>query len=165
MFTVDQIRTLNEARTILRNAKPPLTWEGGRVDEACKQAHEAIFNALNVTSSHRVQEIPDDLMFNREGPDVTRSLGRADEITVDSDEDGYELRISTDRGVYVVNIHAVTDEILEGAKRIAVWQDEMRAASASYVPPVDPDGYDRSDPKHPDWHSVHADRYDSREGK
>jgi hypothetical protein len=26
-------------------------------------------------------------------------------------------------------------------------------------------GYDRDDPKHPDWHSVHADLWDMREGK
>jgi hypothetical protein len=30
---------------------------------------------------------------------------------------------------------------------------------------ADSEAYDLSDPKHPDWHSVHADLYDSREGK
>jgi hypothetical protein len=41
----------------------------------------------------------------------------------------------------------------------------MYDASGFRCNPDESGGYDRSDPKHPDWHSVHADIWDMREGK
>ena len=42
--------------------------------------------------------------------------------------------------------------------RTWMTENEIRRFS-----PVSGEGYDRDDPKHPDWHSVHADLYDNRE--
>lgn len=165
MLTTEQIRTLNDARTILRDTKCPRTWEGGFAQSTYYDAEKAVFQALNVTRSYLGQTIPDTLMHNREDVDISRSLGRADNVEVIGDEDGFELHIETESGNYVVNVHGCATQLLEQVKQIGDWFAGGMAAAAAYAPPVDPDGYDRSDPKHPDWHSVHADLYDSREGK
>ena len=119
------------------------------------------------TEYGNVQKIPDNLMLNKEDGDVVaRSLGRSDWVSVESDEDGFELHISTERGLYVVNVHACAQSLLEQAYReIGGWYRSGQNAAAARPVTNDGDGYDTSDPKHPDWHSVHADLYDSREGK
>jgi hypothetical protein len=175
MLTTEQIRVLNDARTILRDTKPPTTWEGGTARVRYDVAENAIFQALNATRAYLHQPISDDLMHNRED-DVTRSLGRADFVTIESDEDGFELHISTDTGYsYVVNVHGVSQLLLaEVQKEIGSYWEEARAAAADHqrdldkVFACDPDesgGYDPSDPKHPAYHSTHADIWDAREGK
>jgi hypothetical protein len=106
----------------------------------------------------------------------TTSLGRAYDISVVGDEDGFELHFSSTTGDYVVNIHGVAQLLLDAAnKEIGGWYREGQAAAADYAHvravggfACDPDesgGYDPSDPKHRNWHSVHADLYDQREGK
>ena len=101
---------------------------------------------------------------------MTESLGRADSITVDSDEYGFELHISTDLGEYVVNVHSVTHDLIKvGEEMVAYWA-EGRAAAREHQrdldSEVDADAYDPSDPKHPGWSTRAADAYDSmREGK
>lgn len=91
------------------------------------------------------------------------------------------LRTETDEIVF-----GVTDPEQfhrETVKEIGGWVAEMEDAQkefvrASFTERVvavredgslrvepDEDAYDPSDPKHPHWHSVHADHYDNREGK
>lgn len=169
MFSTEQIRTLNDARTILTAAKKPHTWEGGVVKATCEHASDAIFQALNHTRAYLGQPIHDDLMHNREDPDRTRSLGRADSITVESDEDGFELHISTDVGAYVVNVHGISAELLAAVeKEIGGYWAEGRAAAAQHQRDldleVDADAYEPSDPKHPGWSTRVADSYDIQRG-
>jgi hypothetical protein len=98
---------------------------------------------------------------------MTEPLGRADSIRVESDEEGFELHISTDTGSYVVNIHSVSEELVYAVnKEIAAWFAEGRALAREHLlgrPVTDDDGYAPDDPKRSDWHSVHADRYDLRD--
>ncbi len=60
------------------------------------------------------------------------------------------------------------DEIEEQRER-AGWEDLVTAGLADEG--LDPDrledilAYSLDDPKHPDYHSIHADIYDAREGK
>ena len=61
-------------------------------------------------------------------------LGNADEITIETDERGFELHFSTDQGRYRVNIHGAASDLYEAVQRtIAPWwaeglavKDEMR---------------------------------------
>ena len=104
---------------------------------------------------------------------MTENLGRADTIQIDGMEDGFEMKISTDQGVYTVNIHGCTMNLINQVDtHLRPYWAEAEAAYAerrrSRVFACDPDesgGYATDDPTHPDWHSVHADLYDSRPGK
>jgi hypothetical protein len=167
MLTTEQIRTLNDARTILKQAKAPHTWEGGRAELSCSDAEWAIFNALNGINAGGIQTIAKSLMHNEEG-DVTRSLGRADYVTVDSNEDGFELHISTDTGSYIVNVHGISQLLLEEVqKEIGEYWTNARVFAAEHrIFACDPDesvGYDTNDPKHPNWFSTHVAIWDERE--
>lgn len=101
-------------------------------------------------------------------------------IKIVSDERGFELHLWLDEmpeempdGGIILNIHSVAVDLLAACEReIAPWHREgvkvlaeMKAAGAFACDPDESGGYDTSDPKHPDWHSVHADIWDAREGK
>lgn len=108
-------------------------------------------------------------------------MANVDSVKLVSDERGFELHLWLDEmpeempdGGIILNIHSVAVDLLAACEReIAPWHREgmkvlaeMKAAGAFECGPDDIDesgGYDRSDPKHPDWHSVHADHYDNRE--
>lgn len=95
----------------------------------------------------------------------TTPLGRAYDIQVIGDEDGFELHLETESGNYVVNVHGVAQVLLDAVnKEIGGWFREGQAAAASYVPPFDGAGIPTDDPKHPNWFSVHADAYDTMRG-
>jgi hypothetical protein len=107
--------------------------------------------------------------------------------------DGHEDEIATEyrfniHGVAVDLLAAVEREIApwhrEGMKVLAemkaagafecedpeqAWIEDQRVVAiredGSYRYDRDEDAYDPSDPKHRNWHSVHADLYDNREGK
>jgi hypothetical protein len=44
---------------------------------------------------------------------------------------------------------------------VVAWLDDEDVVR----PEEDDSGYDVNDPKHPEWHSTHADLWDLREGK
>lgn len=97
--------------------------------------------------------------------------GNADKITIEHDEGGFELHIHSEDAYVSFNIHAIAEALYDTVKReIGPWLYERDMAKAS-MPAVflcNPDesgGYDISDPKHPRFHSTHADIYDNREGK
>lgn len=110
---------------------------------------------------------------------------RAEEIRCEWEEDGLHLIIDGDSPdpEYQVSIldFVVTDpEALykEVREKIEPWLREMkqarrerarlrRSSSVMHCAPddIEEDAYDPSDPKHPNWHSIHADHYDAREGK
>ncbi len=166
MLTTEQIRTLNDARTILKEASAPRTFEGGVASNSYSEAEHAIFQALNVSRCYLDVPVSDDLMHNRE-KGRARSLGTADEITVASLEDGFELHIDTEQGTFIVNVHGVSEHLLHQINsEIGEWYEEGgRARLEQRHDAEQADAYDLRNPKHPQYHSVHADLYDSREGK
>ncbi len=96
----------------------------------------------------------------------TQSLGTAIGVAVCGDENGFELHIQTDEGSYVVNVHACSEQLLSEVEREIgeYWAEAQSAMAGAKIFACNPDesgGYDRDDPKHPDWHSVHADLWDS----
>ncbi len=98
---------------------------------------------------------------------TTESLGRAHDVSIVGDEDGFELHFSTDEGSYVVNVHSVAADLYWSArKEIGSWLSDGEEARRNYdLVKDDADAYDPSDPKHPNWHSVHADLWDARSEK
>lgn len=76
---------------------------------------------------------------------------RAETVAVESDEDGWELRITDDDGhVIVINVHAVSQTFAREARKIdRYWADGAALAATHAV--NDGDGYDLDDPKHPGW--------------
>ncbi len=97
----------------------------------------------------------------------TQPLGTATDIRIVGDEDGFELHFTTQDDAFVVNIHGVAEELLTAAQgEIGEWLEEGGRARAERRHDAEQrDAYDlRTDPKHPDWHSVHADRYDTMRG-
>ena len=101
---------------------------------------------------------------------MTENLGRADTVRINSDENGFELHLSTDQGIYVANIHGCTMSLIQQVDEHLrpYWDEAHRLAAEHQAFRCDPDesgGYDRSDPKHENWHSVHADIWDNRDGK
>lgn len=95
--------------------------------------------------------------------------GTVYEIKIESDERGFELHLETDTGPWVFNIHAVAAQLFDAARvEIRPWLREKAHAYAEYLAAEgfdDADGYEISDPKHPRYHSTHADLWDAREGK
>lgn len=97
----------------------------------------------------------------------------ASEIRIETDECGFELHLTdSDGDTHVFNIQAAAVDLLSAVERtIAPWHREGMAVLAEWraagaFSAYDPsDAYDLSDPKHPAFHSVHADHYDAREGK
>lgn len=120
---------------------------------------------------------------------MRRVIASAESVTVENDERGFELHFTVteephvdERGYMVVNIQACDlDAFYDQVKsRIGPYLQEMheaRTAVAAGVSlpaficsPEDVDesagqAYDLWDPKHPRFHSVHADLYDQRDGK
>lgn len=118
----------------------------------------------------------------------------AENIKIECEEDGFYLHAYVDEGdgVYLHVAYRIEDpEALYDRVKAAIgpWLREREEAFAEFkntrhqflvdevahermtgqhVFECDPDesgGYDVSDPKHPDYHSVHADIWDNREGK
>ena len=101
------------------------------------------------------------------------------------------IRIETDEGGFYLEVEGVTicriddPEALYDHVKAAVgpWLYEREQAFAEFRQAVksgtgpaaaficreedidESGGYDTSDPKHPDYHSIHADLYDNRQGK
>jgi hypothetical protein len=74
----------------------------------------------------------------------------AEEITVTSDERGWELHIDTDQGALVVNIHGVAWDFAEDVRQIQRWRAEGEAARATMPPRItqeDLEAYEPGDPK------------------
>jgi len=99
--------------------------------------------------------------------------GNAEALTLESDDKGFELHLTTSDGDTVaVNIHAVAFDFAEsgGFKAFVEWANEgiwvrQNHAAMGILEPEDDCGYAPDSPKHPDWHSVHSDIWDSRLGK
>ncbi len=113
-------------------------------------------------------------------------MSNVDRLEIESDERGFELHVWVDEeprvhdsGLMVLNIQNIDlDAFYEQVRgRILPYlreRDEARrtahvVATAQHVEDsVDAfmaDAYDPSDPKHPDFHSIHADIWDARAGK
>jgi hypothetical protein len=100
----------------------------------------------------------------------------AESVTVESDERGFELHFTVteephvdENGHMVVNIQNVDlDAFYDQVKsRIGAYLRERDEARWT-MPRVLPDeasAYLTSDPKHPAYHSTHADIWDARDGK
>jgi hypothetical protein len=89
----------------------------------------------------------------------------AEDIQVEWDEGGCFLMVDGERWK-VADPEALYDRV---KAVIGPWlreRDEAKATMPAYFA-CDPDesGYDVSDPKHPDHHSIHVDIWDMREGK
>ena len=99
----------------------------------------------------------------------------ADSIRIESDERGFEMYLRVDEepevdenGWFRVNVHACALQLLREAQtNIGPWAAEAESVKRvfdrerdSYDPR---EAYEISDPKHPDFHSVHADIWDARE--
>ena len=91
--------------------------------------------------------------------------GIADDIKLESGEDGFELRIESDNGIYTFNVHGLAPTELckmLGAvvHEIDVWWAEGKAAAAQYGlergviewGTIDSEGYHPEDPKSPGYH-------------
>ncbi len=98
---------------------------------------------------------------------------QAESVKVDSDEGSFTLEIESTEGDRItVNIHGIDlDAFYDQVKgRIGPYLREMHEAQVAHGAQKRAEydareAYATSDPKHPDFHSVHADIYDSREGK
>lgn len=98
----------------------------------------------------------------------------AEEIQVECDEggcyllvDGERWRVADPEQLYDRVKAAILPWLME---RDEAFQEFRRAAAFGFETPEQladfaRDAYDRSDPKHPDFHSVHSDIWDAREGK
>jgi hypothetical protein len=103
----------------------------------------------------------------------------AESITLESDDRGFELHFTVteephvdENGYMVVNIQACDLDAFYDQVRSRIGpylreRDEARRTLpvAFACDPDESDGYDLSDPKHPEFHSVHADIWDARDGK
>jgi hypothetical protein len=88
------------------------------------------------------------------------------ETAIEEDEGRFVLVLHTDNGPERFEIHSCAIELYEQVRReIGPWVREAQIARATMPGPVDDGGYDRSDPKHSDWHSTRADIWDARVGK
>jgi len=101
------------------------------------------------------------------------------DIRIDVDEQGFWLVVKSENIERLLNIESqqflIEDpEAFYDHVRAAIlpWLMERDQARRSPFPSprmveigAGESGYDLSDPKHPDFHSVHADIWDAREGK
>lgn len=80
-----------------------------------------------------------------------RIFGRAESVEIESDENGWELKIVDDDGrVFVFDVHAVSQDLAREARKIDRYWAEGAALAASHVV-NDGDGYDADDPKRPGY--------------
>lgn len=92
----------------------------------------------------------------------------AEDIQVEWDEGGCFLSVDGERWLV-----SDPEKLYDQAKAaILPWLMEREEARRTMPVPgfgenvfSDESGYDRDDPKHPDFHSIHADIWDMREGK
>ena len=101
--------------------------------------------------------------------------GRAHTVSIEEDEDGFTITlegVDEGDGIVRVNVQNVAEQLYDQVKaRIGPWlreRDEAYAEfkarfSCSFEDIDESGGYDLSDPKHPRYHSVHADLWDMRE--
>ena len=102
----------------------------------------------------------------------TQPLGHADSLFIVGDEDGFELHFGTDTGLYVVNVHSVSRELLAAVNdEIGAYWEEGRRLAREHQHDLDRqdafdlrNAYDPSDPKHPGWSVRVADAYDTMRG-
>lgn len=106
---------------------------------------------------------------------------QAESVKVDTDEGALTLEVfgyantpDADEVTLTINIHGIDlDAFYDSVKaRIGPYlreRDEARRTAPVALAGADTDWpqtvYDSSDPKHPDFHSIHADIWDSRAGK
>ena len=102
----------------------------------------------------------------------------ADSIKVETDEDGFWLEIEDgdpsalhQPGRYRFRIsdpEALYDHVKAAIGPWLYERDQAKRERGTFIVAPGWDqaaGYDISDPKHPDYHSIHADIWDAREGK
>lgn len=98
----------------------------------------------------------------------------ADSIKIECEEDGFWLEIETDAEepfdrlqVRITDPEALYDHVKAAIGPWLYERDEAQRTRPHYAWPAfaGSGGYETSDPKHPDFHSIHADLYDNREGK
>ena len=105
----------------------------------------------------------------------------AERVEVDSEEDGFHLLLKSEDGQWYdfriqnIDLDAFYDQVKARIGPYLRERDEARGTrivntgAGIQVFACDPDesggAYELSDPKHPQFHSVHADLYDQREGK
>lgn len=104
----------------------------------------------------------------------------ADSIKIETDEDGFHLIVEApeEDGAFFkqrrFDFRIDDPEALYDAVKaeIGPWLYERDAAQRTFVAQGgyargfhESGGYATDDPKHPDFHSVHADLWDAREGK
>ena len=97
----------------------------------------------------------------------------AESVTVDSDEGSLTLEIeSAEEDRITVNIHGIDlDAFYDQVKaRIGPYlrekEDAEQRFNRAYAAEEEArEAYALSDPKHPDFHSIHADIWDARDGK
>lgn len=86
----------------------------------------------------------------------------AEEIKIECEENGFHLVVDGETWL-IADPEALYDHV---KAVIGPWLYERDMAKATMPLGYDPrEAYDLSDPKHPDFHSVHADIWDAREGK
>jgi hypothetical protein len=94
----------------------------------------------------------------------------ADTLKIDTDEGEFVLECETCDGErFTIGIHGIDlDAFYDQVKaRIGSYlreRDEARQEHAQVLYDATA-AYDLSDPKHPEFHSVHADIWDARDGK
>ncbi len=92
----------------------------------------------------------------------------ATHIEIDSDESGFFLSVYAEGERHDFRIEGLQERLYDQTRaRIGPWlrerEDARRTLPMAYI---DGSGaYDLSDPKHPEFHSIHADIWDMREGK
>jgi hypothetical protein len=100
------------------------------------------------------------------------AIARADSVRIECEEDGFWMEVDfsyaphmTEDGRIRFNIHSIDlDAFYDQVKaRIGPYLRERDDARRMYE--ADAGAYELSDPKHPDYHSIHADIWDARDGK
>ena len=88
---------------------------------------------------------------------------RAEAVRFEGDEDGWHMLIDTDQELIDVHVHGIAWELFEGCDRTLGAEYrmamEIRREVQATIPSIadDPDqGYDPSDPKHPNYHENHV---------
>ncbi len=97
---------------------------------------------------------------------TTTPLGHAHTVELIPDEDGFNLHFDTEDGSFVINVHGVIDDLISVGNVLVDYMAEGALAAAQHRADMEQrDAYDLRNPKHPDYHSVHAYLWDAREGK
>jgi hypothetical protein len=86
-------------------------------------------------------------------------------FVIDWDEDACQILFEYDGDGYMHSAVLADPEQLYDAVKGAIgpWLKERELARREL--PADDSGYSLSDPKHPEFHSVHVDIWDARDGK